>query len=104
MTKKTTRIPQKGEIYSKERYKTDVQPAVRARKKVLEVELGRKWLPGERLNVVKQCTKEAYDATTMHIKRDIAKKQDKAKEDAAAGRSGRGLPADAGRTPQQYQE
>ncbi len=103
-TKKTTRLPQAREMYSKERYKDEIRPVVLVKKAELEAELGRKWLPGERLNIVKKCTDEAYNAATMHVKRDIGKKLAQAKEDAIAGRSGRALLPEAARTPQQYQE
>ncbi len=104
IVKKAGRLPQAKELYSKECYSTEVKAAVVAKKIEMEAELGRKLRPGERLNNVKLCTKEAYDATTTAVKIGIRKKLAQAKEDAQAGASGRTLTMDAPRTAQQYQE
>ncbi|RPD56278.1 hypothetical protein L226DRAFT_574281 [Lentinus tigrinus ALCF2SS1-7] len=106
VTKKASRLPQPHEQFSKEFYQTDVRPLVRARTKELEAELGRKLVAGERLNNVRVCTKEVYEASSREVREDIAERLRKAKADAEAGRTGRvvGIADPDDRTPQQYQD
>ncbi|TFK78708.1 hypothetical protein K466DRAFT_606731 [Polyporus arcularius HHB13444] len=105
ISKKGGRLPQAQEVFSSEYYKTDVQPLVRSKTKVMEAELGRKLDPKERLNNVKRCTKEAFDACSDEVKREIKNKVAQAKEDAENGRAGRAVSPDTtNRTPQQFQD
>ncbi len=92
-------------MFSADHYDSDIKPLVQAKTKVIEAELGRKLDSKERLNNVKACTKEAFDACSEEIKQEIKKKLLQAKEDARNGRAGRALSPDLViRTPQQYQE
>ena len=105
ITKKAGRLPQLHELYSKDRYKAEVQPIVHAKAKAMEIELGRKLNAKERLNNVKACTKEAFEACSAEYKQELQKRLEQTKDEAVAGRSGRTLTAaTAERTPQQYQQ
>ncbi len=105
ISKKVGRLPQERELFSKRHYKTHIRPVTQAVTEHLEEGLGRKLTKKERLNTIKACTKNAYASASSEIQRSIKKEIETAKENIAAGRSGRILDIDArDRTPRQFQE
>ncbi|RPD53252.1 hypothetical protein L227DRAFT_568087 [Lentinus tigrinus ALCF2SS1-6] len=105
VTKKTTRLPQAQEVYSRNHYKTDVLPHVQRQVKEMRAELGRDLTKGERLNTVKSCTKSAYERSSEEVKNEIENELKTARKNAAAAKASRALDLDAkNRTPIQFQD
>lgn len=103
--KKSGRLPQECELFSKRYYRTDIAPVVAAVTSDLVRELGRKLTRKERLNAIKSCTRDVYAGASKEVQLEIKQELAKAKQRADAGRTGRALDVDARiRTPQQYQE
>ena len=103
--KKAGRLPQEVELFSKRYYQYKVKPHVDSTIRQLEDKLERKLTRKERLNTIKSCTSSLYEASSEEVKDEIRRDLVRAKQDAAAGRSGRVLDIDArDRTPRQYQE
>ena len=98
-------MPQAVELFSKRYYKSEVKPVVDETIEHLERELERKLTRKERLNTIKSCTSSVYEGSSEDVKSEIKRDLVKAKQDAAAGRSGRALDVEErDRTPRQFQE
>ncbi|KAI0690349.1 hypothetical protein C8T65DRAFT_745875 [Cerioporus squamosus] len=105
VTKKASRLLQAQELFSEKYYKSDVLHLVEEKKEELQDEWGRQLTKGERLNVVKSCTKSVFQAVSEEVKRAIQKELAEAKAAAKAEKAGRALDIDVHNcTLHQYQD
>ena len=60
------------EVYSKQYYNERIKPAVKAEMEKVKLEQGvTKLSSGDRLNIVRKCTRESYENETTEVKDDI---------------------------------
>ncbi|RDX40749.1 hypothetical protein OH76DRAFT_1490034 [Lentinus brumalis] len=103
ITKKSKRLPQAREVFSKQNYKEVVQPIVSEKLTQIEHDTGRRANRKETMTIVQSTIAEEYEAASQEVKDAIAVHIAQEKQKAVAAREALALERDKPRTPQDYQ-
>ncbi|TFK79182.1 hypothetical protein K466DRAFT_606346 [Polyporus arcularius HHB13444] len=103
ITKKSKRLPQAREVFSKQNYKGVVQPIVSEKLTQIEHDTGRRANRKETMKIVQSTIAEEYEAASQEVKDAIAGHIAQEKQKALAAREALALERDKPRTPQDYQ-